>query len=146
MIAKKSLLVLFVGLFVAAGIAWVAQPAYAGGPDHLKCYKVKEPEGDKLDHTGELEAPKLGNLTENCRIVGKIKFLCVPVNKGTLEPPAPRSSPGSVELSLLYTCYKIKCEGDDPDLQNETILDQFGSHNNIRVKRTAMICAPADFS
>ncbi len=112
--------------------------------DHLKCYKIK----DKTKFVAEatLTALQAEFGAEDCKIKGKAKLLCAPVNKDvtTFEDKsdekfghAPFAGP---DLTFDRICYKLKCPGLEIDALEVT--DQFGTRMVEKFK-PAMLCTPA---
>jgi hypothetical protein len=104
-------------------------------PDHLKCYKVKDPQARKT-YTADLGGlvPEPG-----CVIKVPAKLACVPATKTNVQPVPPggggTGSPGAV------LCYKIRCRpGPFPAL---VANDQFGSRT-VSVVAAKMLCAPLE--
>jgi hypothetical protein len=110
--------------------------------DHLKCYKIKDPQ--KLKGIVDLDGPQFG-LEANCKI-SKAKKFCVPVMKTvdttqTFVNKEPVSLLPIVGQNLVddYLCYKIKCETVPPDTEVE---DQFGRRLLTKFKAKE-VCVPA---
>jgi len=123
-----------------------AQPV----PDHLKCYKIKDPL--KLAGFVDLNGPQYG-LEPDCEI-SRARLFCVPVVKTVLsafdistKPPTPISpipvngpNPGD------RICYRIKCP-TGPAL-SQIVTDQFGTRGlsgfgKDSQFRAFMLCTPA---
>ncbi len=107
--------------------------------DHLKCYKIKDPQ--KLKGIVDLEGPQFG-LEAGCRIKKASKF-CVPVKKTVVEISSNvtlQSFPGQHELEDRI-CYKIKCERST--IPPTLVEDQFGARIFERFKAFEL-CTPAN--
>jgi len=112
--------------------------------DHLKCYKIK----DKAKFTAlvDLAALQTQFPDEQCRVIGKGKLFCVPVDKSVTsfkdltKTGIPQVALDGDEQTFDRVCYKIKCPkvAIDP----LAITDQFGSRTVGRF-RPFMLCAPA---
>ncbi len=123
------------------GLSLLALPATAQSPDHLKCYKMKDPL--KLAGTADLDTPQFG-LDPGCKLSGA-KLFCVPAtktnvaatDKSTKQPIMPLPVGGSDPGDRI--CYKVTCAQVVPD---QEVTDQFGSRTIGRLKAT-MVCTPA---
>src|SRR5688572_16269200 len=72
-------------------------------PDHLNCYKVKDPL-----KTARYTADLGGLVAEpGCRIKAPAKFACVPATKSNVQPTPPGG--GGTGTATTFACYKIKC-------------------------------------
>ena len=112
----------------------IASSSYAQVPDHLKCYKVKDP-AVRTQYTADLGglAPEPG-----CVIKTPAKMLCVESTKDNVSPPpigAPAGGPAG-----RFVCYVVKCP--KADLSPVTITDQFGTRDLQPIK-AKLLCAPA---
>ena len=117
-----------------------AQPLY----DHMKCYKVK----DQAKFLAEVDLTALQAEfgLEHCKVKGKAKLFCIPVDKDVTAftdkskngiPPVAYDGP---EYTNDRVCYKIKCP---PVTVGPTqITDQFGTRNVEKFK-PMLLCAPA---
>src|SRR6266851_3438655 len=106
-----------VGL-AALCLTWAA-PASAQLPDHLKCYKVKDPQA-KVTYTADL-----GGLVAEpgCTIKVPAVMACVPATKTNVTPSPPGG--GGTGTPNSFLCYKVKCPTTTLPTLNGT--DQFGS-------------------
>jgi hypothetical protein len=137
---KKSLIVVFVGIFVAASITWVAQHAYPAPADHLKCYKIRDSTQIKGTIVN-LDSAQFG-FAAGCTIKKALE-LCVPVKK-TVVDPAPGVDPGTgfigPDAAGDYICYTAKCPNEPRE--DLVIKDQF-RERLVKRTRTVRLCAPA---
>ena len=111
---------------LALGVALAVAPAAAQMPDHLKCYKVKDPL--KLAGTADLDTPQFGP-DAGCRL-SNTKLFCVPATKtnvtatdratGAPITPMPFGGPDPGDR----ICYKVKCA--TPLVLDQPVTDQFG--------------------
>src|SRR5690242_15166620 len=111
---------LLAALIVVVALGF-ASPAIAQLPDHLKCYKVKDPAAKKV-YTADLGGlvPEPG-----CTIKVPAVMACVPASKTNVQPDPPggggTGTPGAV------ACYKVRCpKAALPPIQLD---DQFGSRS-----------------
>jgi len=131
-------------LVVASTALALATPAVAQVPDHLKCYKVRDPL--QLSGTVDLDSPQFG-VDTGCKILQGIPPLfCVPATKTVVEvrdratgqpiTPLPISGPDPGDR----LCYKLKCDAPSPpDIQ---VTDQFGTRT-LSGLRAKLLCTPA---
>src|SRR6266404_2148226 len=108
----------FVALIAALTLTTLAgaQPV----PDHLKCYKIKDPQA-KTTYTADL-----GGLVAEpgCLIKLPAKLACVPSTKTITSSPQPPGGGGTGTPNSFF-CYKVKCpKASLPSLSG---ADQFGS-------------------
>jgi hypothetical protein len=131
---KKSAIGLCV---LAAAFAIHAPEVRAQQPDpfdHYKCYKIR----DELRFKArvDLEAfQQQFNVDPRCKVAGKGRLFCVPVQKEVLElsygdgvAPEPIVMPGQ-DLREDRVCYRIKCPLTIdvlPAARTEVVQDQFG--------------------
>lgn len=109
--------------------------------DHLKCYKIKDP--NKLKGIVDLNGPQFG-LEAGCRIAKTRKF-CVPVTKtvssafvnGLPIVPAPVAGQNLIDD---YVCYTIVCKTPAPASAN--VQDQFSTRTFTKFKAQE-VCVPA---
>jgi len=109
--------------------------------DHLKCYKVKDP--NKLKGIVDLTSPQFG-VEPNCKIVRTTKF-CVPVKKavtsasvnGTAITPSPVAGQNLIDD---YVCYIIVCKTPPP--ASAKVQDQFSTRTFTKFKPFEL-CVPA---
>lgn len=120
-----------------------AGEAQAQTDDHLKCYKIKD--DVKLKGTLDLDGKQFG-LEQGCKI-SKAKMFCVPATKLNVKVQAKNDDGPVLPLPISgppapgdRICYKIKCP--DPQPQDQTVSDQFGTHNLTKFK-AFMLCTPA---
>lgn len=110
--------------------------------DHLKCYKVKDP--NKLNGLVDLTSPQFG-VEPGCTI-SKTKKFCVPVKKavtsasvnGAQIVPAPVAGQNLVDD---YVCYKILCKTTPPPASAK-VEDQFSTRTFTKFKPLE-VCVPA---
>jgi hypothetical protein len=131
-------------LAAAAGaLLLLAGAAHGQVPDHLKCYKIKDPLA--LKGIVDLEGPQFG-LEQGCKI-GRAKFFCVNVEKRVTE--AVDTTTGAVIVPNPITgspvpvdqiCYAIRCLKPFPPDQDVT--DQFGRRTVAKLT-PAILCGPA---
>src|SRR6266849_5606522 len=123
---------------LALCLTWVA-PGRAQVPDHLKCYKVKDPQ-KKAKYTADLDVVSgtAGGISEpGCAIKVPAVTACVPTVKTNIAPIPPgipdQGTPNS------FFCYKVKC----PPVVHPALsgTDQFGSRT-VEVKTgSRLLCA-----
>jgi hypothetical protein len=121
-----------IGLVVVALLAG-ASLSYGQVPDHLKCYKVKDPSA-KAEYTADLGglAPEPG-----CVIKTPAKMLCVESTKANVAPAPPGAPAG--QTAGRFVCYAVKCpKGELPAV---AIVDQFGSRD-LQPGKAKLLCAP----
>ena len=117
-----------------AGCILVVSAAAQSVPDHLKCYKVKDPQ-PKAAYTADL-----GGLVAEpgCVIKVPATMACVPATKANVMPAPPGG--GATGTPNAFGCYKVKCpKADLPPLQ---LNDQFGSRS-VTPSTPKLLCAPA---
>src|SRR5690242_18655640 len=126
------------GWLVAASVLGLcltqAPSARAQVPDHLKCYKVRDPQAKKV------YSADLGGLVAEpgCTIKVPAVLACVPTTKSNVSPPPPGG--GATGTPNAFGCYKVKCPR--ATLPTIPLSDQFG--NRAVVPTTAkLLCAPA---
>ncbi|HYR95383.1 MAG TPA: hypothetical protein VEM57_01550 [Candidatus Binatus sp.] len=121
-----ALVVLYVTLALPAG----AQPV----ADHLKCYKVKDPQV-KTTYSADL-----GGLVAEpgCTIRVPAIMACVPSSKTNVTPQPPGS--GGSGTPNVFGCYKIKCP--KATLPAIPLNDQFGARD-VTPRAPRLLCAPA---
>jgi hypothetical protein len=107
--------------------------AFAQPADHLKCYKVKDPQ-PKAFYTADL-----GGLVAEpgCTIKVPALMACVPATKTNVAPAPPGT--GGSGAPGAFGCYKVKCP--KADLPAIALNDQFGSRT-VTPKAPRMLCAP----
>ena len=120
-----------------------ATRAAAQVPDHLECYKIRDPL--KLAGIVDLNSPQFGRET-GCK-VSAAKLFCVPaskvvvsaVNKATGTPITPLSF-WAPPAPADRICYKMKCPRPTPP--DQQVTDQFGTRvlSNLR---PSLLCTPA---
>jgi hypothetical protein len=113
-------------------------------PDHLQCYKVRDPL--LLSGTVDLDSPQFG-AAPGCKIArGTPPLFCVPATKivvavrdrATGQPITPLPVAGPDPGDRL--CYKIKCEAPSPP--DTEVTDQFGTRT-VTGLRAKLLCTPA---
>jgi hypothetical protein len=107
--------------------------ALAQVPDHLKCYKVKDPL-EKAKYTADL-----GGLTPEpgCMIKAPAIQYCVETTKTNVVPSPPGAPAGPP--AGRFVCYKVKC--DKSALAPVPVVDQFGARD-LELKAPKILCAP----
>jgi len=102
--------------------------------DHLKCYKVKDPQA-KTTYTADL-----GGLVAEpgCTIKVPAIMACVPATKTNVTPTPPGS--GGTGTPNAFGCYKIKCP--KATLPAVPLNDQFGTRD-VTPSVPRLLCAPA---
>ena len=109
--------------------------------DHLKCYKIKDP--NKLKGIVDLTSPQFG-VEPACKISKTVTF-CVPVKKavtsasvnGTAITPSPIAGQNLVDD---YVCYHIVCQTPPP--ASAKVQDQFSTRTFTKFKPFE-VCVPA---
>ena len=122
------------GLLLAALCLTQAPSARAQVADHLKCYKVRDPQA-KQAYTGDL-----GGLVAEpgCTIKVPAVLACVPTTKSNVSPQPPGGGPTGTPNA--FGCYKIKCSRATlPTIQ---LSDQFGDRPVVPTT-AKLLCAPA---
>jgi type 1 fimbria pilin len=123
----------------AAGVAalyltWAAPAGAQPVADHLKCYKVRDPQA-RTSYTADLE----GLVAEpGCRISVPAKTACVPATKTNVTPAPPGG--GGTGTPNPFLCYKVKCPKVTPP--TVALTDQFGSRT-VTPSKASLVCAPA---
>ena len=117
---------------MALGVASV-RPVAAQIPDHLACYKVRDPLAK-----GTYQADVDGLVpTPGCVIKVPGQLFCTQTTKTNVSPAPPGG--GSAGPAGRFLCYKLKC----PKTVAPTVAwhDQFGERE-LTVTRPKVICAP----
>jgi hypothetical protein len=124
---------LFVGL--AASLLLAAPSGAVTDSDHLKCYKVADPQA-KAKYTADLG----GLIAEpGCTIKVPAVMACIPATKTNVSPDPPgRGGAGTVPNA--FGCYKVKCS--KASLPAFELNDHFGNRV-VRPKKAKLLCAPA---
>ena len=112
--------------------------------DHQTCFKIK----DSQKTNGRLDLTVVDPVfqpPEECKVVGKAKFYCLPTDKSVLElevdnAPAATLPVTGPEPIPHRICYKLKCPR--VDLSPALISDQFGSRDLSKFK-AKLFCTPA---
>jgi hypothetical protein len=131
----------FAAVFAAATlVVCIAGVSNAQSYDHLQCYKVKD--GQKFTSATvdlkPLAAPPFP-LAAGCRLTGRAKQLCIPVDKTVVQTDANQLPVSGIDQTNLFTCYKIKCPtAVVPDVE---ISDQFGNRTLTKFK-VSTLCVP----
>ncbi|RMD83140.1 MAG: hypothetical protein D6815_07385, partial [Candidatus Dadabacteria bacterium] len=110
----------------------------------MKCYKVK----DRASFKAEVDLAALQSEfgLEHCRLKGKAKLFCVPVDttvtkirykKKNEAPAAPYSGP---EYTNDRICYEIECPS--PEIGSLEVSDQFGTRE-LKEFEPVLLCTPA---
>lgn len=117
-------------------------PVRAQVPDHLKCYKIKDPV--KLAGVLDLNTPQFG--PESGCTVSTAKLFCVPATKTIVSAQDKATGLPITPLAVSTepttddrVCYKVKCAAAPAD---QVVTDQFGSRTLTKLK-AAMVCTPA---
>lgn len=121
----------FLVLLVASVPRAFAQPV----PDHLECYKIKDPQA-RMAYTADLEGltPETG-----CRVKVPAKIVCVPTPKTVTSSPPPPGG-GATGVPNTFLCYSVKCPKNIPPTFD--VQDQFGSRTVVP-RQSKLLCAPA---
>ncbi len=123
-----------------ASLCLKAAPAGGAALDHLKCFKIKDPQA-KAKYTADLDVVSgtAGGISEpGCTIKVPAIMACVPTVKTNVTPTPPgipdQGTPNS------FFCYKVKCPAVAHPALSGT--DQFGSRT-VEVKTgSRLLCAP----
>jgi len=128
---KISVGLLPLALALASGPAAWAQPT----PDHLKCYKIKDPQ-PKTIYMADLAglAPEPG-----CLIKVPAKLACVPTTKTNVMPAPPGG--GGTGIPNTFLCYAVKCPKSATALPGLNVQDQFGIRT-VQPSTPKILCAP----
>ena len=123
-------------LATGTAVLLLASGAAAQAPDHLKCYKIKDPVA-KVSYTANLTglAPENG-----CTIKAPARMLCVQSTKTAISPTPPPSGAPSGTPAGVFACYKVKCQKGA--LPGVAVTDQFGSRT-VTPSAAKFLCAPA---
>ena len=126
---------LFVAAAALAFFAGASSPASAQTPDHLRCYRIRDPI-TSVRYTANLQGiqPSPG-----CTVRARAKMLCVQTTKTGVSPTPPGVNPTRGPAGK-FLCYRVKCARQT--LANQTLVDQFGSRS-VSPRATSMLCAPA---
>jgi len=140
----KRISLALAAVIVAAALAPALARAQVGIPfDHLKCYKIKDPQ-PPAKYTADLtplQHPPF-NVEPGCVISVPAKLLCIPVEKTNVQPNPPGTVNGTNAQD--YLLYKIKCpnvtvvKGGMP----LPVTDQFGART-ILVGPHKVLLVPA---
>ena len=123
-----------VWLLTPFAIALIA-PAHAqGGPDHLTCFKVKDPQV-KATYTADLDSFAA---LPGCTIKVPAVMACTPTIKSNVTPPP--TGDGGTGTPNAFGCYKVKCP--KASLPAIPLNDQFGTRS-VTPKAPKLLCAPA---
>ncbi len=89
--------------FAAVSLTWAASAAAQATPDHLKCYKVRDP-APKASYTADL-----GGLVAEpgCKITVPAVMACVPATKTNITPTPPGG--GGTGTPNRFFCYRMRC-------------------------------------
>ncbi len=116
-----------------AGLVFAAPVGAQPVADHLKCYKVKDPQAPAT-YTADL-----GGLVADagCRIKVPALMACVPATKANVTPTPPGG--GGTGTPNSFFCYKAKCpKATIPPITGQ---DQFGSRT-VTPSAAKLLCAP----
>jgi hypothetical protein len=127
---------------LALCVAW-AGAATAQVPDHLECYKVRDPL--RLKAIVDLNSAQFGADT-GCKLTGTSLF-CVPGTKAVQSAEQRKPRAPIVPLSFWappqpgdLVCYKARCPRPFPG--DQQVTDQFGTRTLKRLK-SSLLCTPA---
>jgi hypothetical protein len=133
------------GLVVAC-FTLLATNAGAEMPDHMQCYRITDATLGRLKGIVDLDAPT--GLAPGCKL-GKAKLYCVPagqqVQPGTLvdgRTPVSTLPYHGPPTETDRICYRVKCEAPNGAAPDQTVTDEFGTHE-LRKLRTELMCKPA---
>ncbi len=124
LICLVALVVAFVSIVPAH-----AQPA----PDHLTCFKVKDPQA-KTTYTADLDSVLM---LPGCTIKVPAAMACVPTIKSNVQPPP--LGGGGTGTPNAFGCYKVKCPKATPP--QVVLNDQFGIRS-VTPSAPKLLCAP----
>jgi hypothetical protein len=127
----------------AVGLILTATAVQAQGtaPDHLLCYKVKDPLNLPTPNSLDMQAVLQPEFTQKgCTLVKPLEF-CVPAVKANVNPPPSNASIVGQPLQDDYICYSMKCPNAVRPTSKQ-ITDQFGQRLDFMVKPET-ICVPA---
>jgi hypothetical protein len=129
------------GLLAMSSVAMSTWVCAQEIPDHLKCYRIKDPLG--LKGVVDVDTPQFG-ADAGCA-VSKAKLFCVPASKvvqsakgkrtGTITPLPVTGVPTTDDR----VCYALKCAAQPAD---QEITDQFGTRR-LDLGKSAYVCTPA---
>jgi len=128
---------------MAGGLLLLVGTALGQIPDHLKCYKIKDPL--QLQGIVDLDSPQFG-VEAGCKI-GRAKLFCVNVSKKVIQ--ATDGATGAVivpdpltgsPVPVDQVCYPIRCNKPFPPDQDVT--DQFG-RRTVQKLIPQLLCGPA---
>src|SRR5262249_52185261 len=127
-------------LALAAGAIFAGR-APAQVPDHLRCYKVKDPV--KLKGVVNVNTAQFG-LESGCKI-SPAELFCVPASKTVVsaknkKPPITPLTFWAPPTGADRVCYKVKCKRPLP--ANQEVTDQFGTRTLGKLK-PSILCTPA---
>jgi len=126
-------------LLAAVGIATlVTVPSAHAIDDHLKCYKIKDP--NKFKGIVDLNTSQFGDEL-GCNLTIKASFFCAPASKDVVDSGGLTILPVvGQDLTNDQVCYKLKCAAPFPP--DTDITDQFGSRTVEKLK-PQFLCVPA---
>jgi hypothetical protein len=129
-------------LVLALWVMWAA-PVAAQVPDHLECYKVRDPL--RLEAIVDLNSEQFGTET-GCKLT-RTSLFCVPGTKAVLSAEDRKTGAPITPLSFWapaqpgdVVCYKARCPRPFPE--DQQITDQFGTRTLERLK-PSLLCTPA---
>jgi len=131
----------FSHLLALAACAILAGRARAQVPDHLRCYKVKDPV--KLKGVVNLNTAQFG-LESGCSI-SRATLFCVPASK-TVTSAKNKKTPitpltfWAPPTGADRVCYKVKCKRPLP--ADQEVTDQFGTRTLGKLT-PSILCTPA---
>jgi hypothetical protein len=102
-------------------------------PDHLQCYKVKDPAA-KATYTADVAGLVL---EPGCRVKVPAKLTCVPATKSNVTPTPPGGGPSGVPNG--FNCYVVKCPRTV--LPPVPVQDQFATRT-VTPGPAKLLCAP----
>ena len=120
---------------VSAIAVFLSGGAFGQEPDHLKCYKIKDPQA-KATYSADLGglAPASG-----CKIKVPATMLCVQTTKEIVQGTPPGGGPGGTPAGT-FVCYQVRCP--KTALEPVQVTDQFGTRT-VAPARAKLVCAPA---
>jgi len=115
-------------------IAILPPPGRASSaPDHLACYKVKDPAA-KATYLATVSGLAV---QAGCKVRVPAAMACTPASKTNVSPVPPGG--GGVGKPNGFTCYKVKCP--KAVLSPLPLQDQFGTRS-VTPTKTLLLCAP----
>jgi hypothetical protein len=103
-------------------------------PDHLQCYKVKDP-AERRSYTATLDGLIM---QAGCVVKVPAVLVCTDAEKSNVSPTPPGAPAGPNVRT--YGCYKLKCA--KAALPPVALNDQFGNRV-VEPRLSKLLCAPA---